>query len=232
MSEIESTSYAKGKIALQKGGSIKDVQEALKFHPDVSVRESEPKEANRVELTYEAQEAINSLPEVFNSVDPDVPRLLTEEERADLLEERNTILALKDELLAREERIKEIYRNHQDRQAESEGRVGKDTPVDSRGHYVIAKPGDTYRTEIPGHDLEVSQEYRSGRVSVDPTALEDLAETDRETYLGFTRSVRVFDEDKALKHLNKNPESMSAVTKITQRGTPHTALFFRKPKKK
>lgn len=232
MSEVESTSYAKGKLALQKGASLKDVQEALKFHPDVSVRQTEVDEVERVELTKEGQEALQRLPEVFNSVDPEVPRFLSEKELGDILEERNTLIALKNELKLREERIKEILRNHQDRQAEWEGLADVDTPVDARGHYIVAKPGDTYRTEIPGHDLEVSQEYRSGKISISNEGLKELEQEDRNTYLAFTRAVRVFDEDKALAYLQKNPDALPYIPLVTERGAPHTALFFRKPKKK
>ncbi len=230
--ELAATSISNGRVALTKGGSLKDIREAIKFHPEVKVNLPEVEPVERVELTHEAKDALKNLPEVFNSVDPSVARVLTDEELEDIYEERNTIRALEDELKNRQERIKEILRVHTDRVAEGRGDADESTPKDARGHYIVSGPGNPYRVPIGDTQFDVSQEYRSGQVSVNDEALEELAESDRPTYLALTRARRVFDEEKALEFLQKNPDGLEVFAKVTKRGMPHTALFFRKKRTK
>jgi hypothetical protein len=115
--------------------------------------------------------------------------------------------------------------------AEETGRTDANTPRDLKGHYVVAAKGEPERLPIPGTNQAWSREFRSGSASVDGSRLLDMYEAgdiSREDYLSFTREMRVFDEEKALKAINDDPKRLEILARLAVPGRPSTAMFVRK----
>jgi hypothetical protein len=184
-----------------------------------------------VELTSEIKQALAQVAEVFAAVQPTERRRLSDTEVAALYLERDVVKTVAGVMADREENIKEYVRNHLDIVAEETGMVDDNTPVDGKGHYVVATKGNPERLNVAGTNQAFSREFRSGKASVDGSRLLDLYEAgdiSREDYLAFTREVRVFDEDKALKAINDDPKRLEILARLAVPGAPSASLFVRK----
>jgi hypothetical protein len=185
-----------------------------------------------VELTPDVKDALAQIPEVFAAVQPTERRLLSDTEVAALYMERDVVKKVSEVLAGREENIKEYVRNHFDIVAEETGRVDESTPRDGKGHYVVTSPSDKYEVlPVEGTNQVFRREFRSGKAAVDGSRLLDMYEAgdiSREDYLAFTREMRVFDEDKALKAINDDPKRLEILARLAVPASPSTALFVRK----
>lgn len=244
MTTIATTDSLRGVVA--KAKNVAGVAEALGVHSAPLVRKTEADWPKQIEMTPEAQAAIDALPSVFNQVAPEGPKILTDDELVALYGEREVLRAAMAPLSERDEVIKEIVRHHMDLVAEQANvAVPKDivrdgqviapaTPRDSNGHYVIASKGNPERVRIPQTNQAWSREYREGRVNFTDAAtdlldLYEAGEITREEYLAFTRETRVFDETKAMDALRKDPERyVPILARIARRSTDGTSLFVRK----
>lgn len=229
----------RGTIVLNRGGSFAEVQAALtQDAPKVDeVAIPVPGAPEPVVLTDDAKKALRRLPEVFAVVQPTERRALEATEVAAVYAERETLKAIVSLLAGRDENLKEIIRNHMDVVAEVSGEVTDETPVDDKGHYILAAPKQPERVAIPGTNQDWSREYRSGSQSTDPSVLERMlaeGEISRDAYLAMTREVRVFDPNKSMLSATTKPEYRAeifqAIKAMTKFGRPGTSLFTRKAK--
>lgn len=233
MTELATTAVGRARLVLKEDNAdLKKVATALVA--DAPEPEApQPTAPKVVTLNQEVQEAMDRLPGVFGVVQPDTVRSLTDGEIVALYIEREAVKKVEDTLKGREEAIKEAIRNHIDCIAVEEDLVSDETPVDSKGHFVLSSKGNPFRVSITGTNKAWSSEYREGSVAINGGALLDMyeaGEIDRETYLAFTREVRVFDEAKAFAAIVKDPARLEVLARITQKGQPGTALFVRNEK--
>jgi len=224
-----------GQIALREGASLAAVAAAMLVEmPEVeALAPAVPTAPAPVVLTPEVKEALEQMAEVFAAVQPTERRTLTDTEVAALFLEREVVKQVSEVLAGREENIKEYVRNHMDVVAEETGRVDANTPRDTKGHYVVAAKGEPERLNVAGTNQAFSREFRAGSASVDGSRLLDMyeaGEISREDYLAFTREMRVFDEDKALKAINDDPQRLAILARLAVPAQPSTALFVRKAK--
>jgi hypothetical protein len=222
-----------GQIALREGASLAAVAAAMLVEmPEVeALAPAAPTVPAPVELTPEVKQALEQMAEVFAAVQPTERRRLSDTEVAALYIERDVVKKVGEVLAGREENIKEYVRNHLDVVAEETGRTDANTPRDSKGHYVVAEKGKPERLPIAGTNQAFSREFRSGKASVDGSRLLDMyeaGEISREDYLSFTREMRVFDEDKALKAINDDPKRLEILARLAVPASPTTSLFVRK----
>lgn len=248
---------AKARLALREGAKLTDVAKALVSGMD---EQAEAEEAARLaelaklgktptvlaapfpavpeaaDLTPEQKTALVDLSKVFNVVTPDKRRALTDAESTALYRERETLRAILEPLGNRDELIKEYVRNHLDVTAEKDKVADPvETERDAHGHYIVAALGKPERARIPGTDQAWSREYRSGTVTISGGDLLDLYESGqitRETYLSFTREVRVFDEAKTTAAIVKDPSLLDVLKLITKRNGAGTSVTTRKAKAK
>lgn len=222
-----------GQIALRDGASLAAIAAAMLVEmPEVeALPPAVPTVPEPVELTPEVKEALEQMAEVFAAVQPTERRRLSDTEVAALYIERDVVKKVGEVLAGREENIKEYVRNHFDIVAEETGRVDANTPRDNKGHYVVAEKGKPERLPIAGTNQAFSREFRTGKASVDGSRLLDMyeaGEISREDYLAFTREVRAFDEEKALKAINDDPKRLEILARLAVPGSPTTSLFVRK----
>lgn len=225
-----------GQVALREGASLAAVAAAMLAEmPEVeSLLPAVPTAPAPVILTPEVKESLEQMAEVFAAVQPTERRLLTDTEVAALYIERDVVKQVGEVLAGREENIKEYVRNHLDIVAEETGRVDANTPRDGKGHYVVTSPSDKYEVlPVAGTNQVFRREFKNGKASVDGSRLLDMYEAgdiSREDYLAFTREMRVFDEDKALKAINDDPKRLEILARLAVPAKPSTALFVRKAK--
>ena len=232
MTELATTAFDRAALVLKREGKValKDVAEVLVSDAPAPVP-AQPKPPKVLELTEAQRYALDAIGSIFGTVQPDTVRALTDEENAALYGERHVIDSIIEPLTERREAIKDAVRNHMDIVAAGLGLVTDETPIDKDGHVVVAAKGAPERVAIPGTSQAWSREYRSPTVSLRGDRLLDMyeaGEIDRETYLSMTREVRVFDEDKAMAALSKNPGLLGVIAKLADKGQPSTALFVRK----
>lgn len=225
---------ARGMLALRTdGANLRKVAAALL--DDSPVPEGpKPQPAPVIPMTDELVHALGILPAVFGKVQPTAVRTLSDEESRTLRDERAAIDEILKVLETRKSAIRGIVYNHLDKVAENEGVVSITTERDEAGHYIIARPKNPERAEIPGTTKEWSREYRAGSVTIEGARLKELLDAgdiDRATYLAFTREVRVFDEAKAFEAISKDPGLLGVLRKITKKGRASTSLFIRNKKK-
>lgn len=222
-----------GQIALREGASLTAIAAAMLVEmPEVeALPPAVPTVPAPVVLTPEVKDALAQMTEVFAAVQPTERRRLTDTEVAALYIERDVVKQVAEVLDGREENIKEYVRNHLDIVAEESGMIDENTPRDGKGHYVVASKGNPERLNIPGSNQAFSREFRSGKAAVDGSRLLDMyeaGEISREDYLAFTREMRVFDEDKALKAINDDPKRLEILARLAVPASPTTSLFVRK----
>lgn len=189
-----------------------------------------PKAPSAIPMTDELVHALGVLHAVFGQVNPTEVRVLTDEENALLLEENRTLDAIVKALVKRLEDTKVIARNHMHMTAVAEGHAGPNAEVDQQGHVLVAKPQEPYQVPVPSTDKAWSLQYVAPRVDIDQTRLEQLRAERHDEWLALTRQVRVFDENKALDSIRKNPGLLKTVQELIKRGRPSTALYVRKQK--
>lgn len=237
--------YAQGRLALRDGTkTLREVASDLldPLPPEEPSTDVIPFPAVPRPLVLEEKhrKALALLPKVFGKVVVDKRRRLTSDEIATLHEERETVKTVMGVLEGRADAIAENIRHHVDVQAEKDGLADPETTLrDAQGHYILARPQNPTRVNIPGTNEAFSLEYRSGSTgtaSVDNNLLLDLYESgkiSREEYLAVTAERRVFDEEKATKAVIKNPALLDVIKQATVRsrpGKPGTSLFVRKAK--
>jgi len=244
--DIVLDSRVKGEI--KKAQSLKDVAAILDVHAEPVPVSIEAEWPERVEMTEEAVQAIAALPEVFNKVHPDEPKILTDDEIVSLYEEREVLRAALEPLSGRDEVIKEIVRHHMDLAALEDNRavvhdvvvngnvIATATPRDTAGHFILASKGNPEQARIPGTNQAFIRQYREGAVSYshaaeDLLALYEAGDITREQYLAMTRETRVFDEAKVMEAVRKDPATyLPILKKVAVRTSDGTSMYVRKAK--
>jgi hypothetical protein len=212
------------------GATLKKVMSTLAGEVEQDVPAT-PEAPAAIPMTPELVNALARVHEVFGRVNPTAVRPLTHEENQLLLTENRTLDLVIKALTDRLEHTKTIARNHMHALAVARG-LG-DGEVDQHGHRLIAGPSKPYKVSVEGTDLAWSLQYGSPKVTLDGNVLEQMladGEIDRETYLSFTVEKRVFDEDKAMRAIQKSPALLKVLKRMIKRGRPTTSLFVRKNK--
>jgi hypothetical protein len=194
-------------------------------------------------LDGEALAVLKNLTKVFNSVEIDKRRALTEKEIVAITAERVMLSQLGAALAARDKIIAETMRVHMDVDAEESGRaVPKDklgpdgevivaaTPRDQHGHYLLAGPKEPY--QVPAGAVKWSQEFSQSPPTPNDGVLQAAhkgGDIDREDYLAVTRETRVFDPERARAYIRKSPEKgLKVLRRIAVTGPAKSSLYLRK----
>jgi hypothetical protein len=179
-----------------------------------------------IAISPEQRAALDKLTEVFGVVVPTERRMLTPEEIAQVIEERETMDELKDLAEKRTASIRTIICNHLDVEAERDGKADASTPRDAKGHYIL-----TGSVRVPQAERQFKRELRATSPTLDERALLLLAEhgeITHEDYLSMTTQTRVVDENKVMLALKRKPELLDAIAKATRPGSKTASLYLRK----
>lgn len=190
-------------------------------------------------ISDDEKAAIEKLPEVFASVVPTEPRQVTPHEVGLLLEERSVLKTVEKLVGKRVDDIALTMLNHND--AAFEEGVEDDTtevllgvdgePLRNKDGHIVRKA--KVRADDPAIKTHFSMEARKGSPSIDLKKLEALGkdeEVDYIThadYLAMTTQTRVFDENKAILHLKKNPGLLRALREASGTGPAVIAVYQR-----
>lgn len=175
-------------------------------------------------LPKRVSEALDRVRTHWNKVVINTARRLTSGEVEGLLNEGKGLTETRLAVSKREKLVKEYFINHINSMPEA-----KDAPKDAKGNAILAKPGEPF--VISAGDMKITQTYVKGQINVDVTDLETLIESGRLTkhqYYALTRKVehRVFDENKALEAIRKNPALLASIREATTASPPSSTLKF------
>lgn len=229
MTELDAA-IERGRVLLRDGKDFKALTDALSDDHPYAEAPKVPS-LTGVTLTTEMAEALQDLLSVFGGTEIDRIRMLSPAEVLGLTREVLAIEAVSDHLTARVEEVKERIRYHLDLSAVADGRVTNDTVQDVHGHWIVARKGAPETVKVPDLDRSWSREYRSGSSKIDEGLLLEMYETGqitRDDYLALTVEKRVFDVDKAMRSMQKEPRLIEIINKIIKRGRPVLSLYLRK----
>lgn len=183
-----------------------------------------------VRLTEDEKYALNALPTKLMVEWPDSRRLLTSDEKVDMLELLKAVKTVKGLVGRTEESLKAAFFNHLDIQAEAAEKsvIDDTTEIHKNGWYVI--PGEVSHPDV---DMIATREVRAGSVNLTEEALRGLEEEgliDHDTYLSWTRQVREVNELAILTSISANPWHSLLIAQATERGAGSPALQIRKAK--
>jgi hypothetical protein len=209
--------------------SLAGVLTALALAPEAPVVE-QGQPAPPAPITDDLRKAVAKLPEVFGSVVPNKVRALTPSERVALIEERETIDVILSTLKSRkDEGIRETLANDVDQRIETtlpEAELAT-LAKDETGHYLHEQ-----YIPVPDKSVRIAREIRVGSPTISQEKLLEAFEEgklSREEYLACTREVRVFDETKARKAIERNPELLAKLAEYaTEPGKSVGAIYIRK----
>lgn len=186
--------------------------------PDAPVK---PKAVAAIKITDEHRQALARIVEEYGQVVPETPRLLTPDEQAAIVAERDTIDVILGLLTKRKDTsIREAIANHLDRLAEAEA----GGPDAARERYGVNKDGHyTVKQDVPVEGTTRKMQGIVGEPSptVSSEALleaHERGDLTREEYLAITRVPevgRVFDEAKAREAIKKDPELLFKIARTT-----------------
>jgi hypothetical protein len=227
---------------------------ALRPEPAIEVA---PARVAVVRVISDAVKAkIAKLPEVFAKVTPDTVRVLEPAEVEALLVERDTMDDIVTELGARKEDIRTTVLNSFDAKIIEERCLAEDgngllcyqkkheegdhayqfVPRTKDGHFAPETEGSKWTDHGEGKTGEqFSWERKSNsKADISVPELERLANDEEfefishKEYLSMTTQVRVFDPNKAMLAIKKNPKLIVAVAEATRPGSVSAALNIRK----
>lgn len=177
-------------------------------------------------ITDKQKAALNKLPKVFGLAVPDERRELTPEEVVSLVDEKQTFDEIDKLSKTRKESIRTTLFNHWDVEAESQG-IPEGTERDKDGHYILAA-----ETPVPEREKRWTRQLGEKAPTLDADALQELIDDPdvdftKEDYLSMTVQTRVFDENKAMLALKKNPKLVAAIARATKPGGKTASLYLR-----
>jgi hypothetical protein len=198
---------------------------------------------------------VKKLPKVFGVVVPDKVRTLTEDEVIKLLDERDVLDDIADEMAKRKDDIRTTVLNHFDAKVREERCLEADNdgfmcwqpkehdtdhrfqfvPVDKDGHFLPASEGEKWTEHAGSAEKKFSWERRvDSKATISPAILEALAEDpecefiSHDDYIAMTTQTRVFDKDKAMVAIQKNPKLLKAIAEATRAGSAGASFWTRK----
>ncbi len=198
-----------------------------------------------ITASKEIKDALVTLRRFFNTTTVSDRRTLTEDEKESLGQEYAAIQMTLKLVEKREAQIKEIIRNHQDVEAEEQGKafpkdvvrngniVAKATERDKNGHYILAAPKEPQVTEIPGMTVSFQNQFVTGKIGKDFGAIDRAyaaGEIDDETYRAVTVTKRVPDPDRIRAYVLKTGDA-AMLSMIIKRGLNSSSLYLRPLKK-
>lgn len=213
--------------------TFKSVSAALVAETLPDAKAITPKAPVKTNMTPELTAAVAVLPAVLGRVQPERLRELSDGEVKDLYAEQQALAMIVKTLAAREKAIGQIVRGHMSMVAARTGEATDETEVDDNGFPIVGTKGDAHRFPIPGTGKEWSLERVEASPSIDVKYLEELLANEtvtRAEYLAMTTSVRVFDEAKAMKAIEKDPSLLGVLRLITKKGRARQSLYTRNPK--
>ena len=201
-----------------------------------------------VAITEEQSRALARLQEVYGKVMPTERRELARAEVRDLMEERLVLDEIEGMTKKRKEDQRTIIFNHFDAGydravgVDGEKDMGREPPPRNKdGHYVFADD-----EAVPELGKKFTREVRKGTVTMNPRDLEALV-TDEEAkaeirkalnddtwdfthkdFIALTVQTRLFDENKAMIALRKNPGLVAALGHVTKSSAPVVSFHIRK----
>lgn len=209
-------------IQIEAGGLSFGEALAAVLGGEMKKEEVTPAAVKPIRITEEHRAALAAIVEQYGEVAPETPRLLTEQEQAAIVRERDTIDTILNLLKKRkDESIREALANHLDRLAEAEAggpeqaeaRWGKD----KYGHYTVKQD-----VEVPDTGKKIQGIVGEPKPTVSSAALYQAhlrGDLSREDYLAITKVPevqRVFDEDKARAAIKKNPAILLKIARATE----------------
>jgi hypothetical protein len=179
--------------------------------------------------------ALTRLLEIFGSVVPSVRRALEPRERASLMEERQTLGVVENMVESRKDGIRTTILNHNDvtRESGNGGKPLRDALIDKDGHYLA---DDKDIVAVPDSDKVFSWETSRREPEINLDRLKALSEDPavpeftHEDWLAMTVQTRVWDENKTMQHLKKNPKLLSVIARAAEPAVTRGALYVRKAK--
>lgn len=165
--------------------------------------------AKKIEVTEADRETLATLGDALSElVFPDVRRELSPAEEKELAAVLDQVKVAQAVIKSATENVRTVLFNHLDVKAEREGKVGVDTPTDSKGFYLVGGEGQGYK-----------REFRSGTPTADVdelAALEAEGLISHRDFLKMTKTVRVVDEAAFLGYVAKNPEKLSLLRRAVK----------------
>lgn len=225
---------------------LREVAETLVAIPVEEAPEEFPELPEAINAPKEIRAAMLSLTKLFQSVVLDERRSLTDEELSQIGPEYEALQKVSKYVKVREEAIKEALRTHQDVEAEEAGIafpkdvvhngnvVAHATPRDAKGHYILAKKGDSRDTEIPGTTLRFANQFVSGKTTEDLnrlTAAYEAGEISEDVWKQLTEVRRVPTAEKVKAYVLKTGETWPLVRAI-KKGRDSSAMYLRALKSK
>lgn len=224
-----------GRLQARKGATLRSVMEALSAIVTKSKGTPKAQPPVPVEPTTEETEALDALGSEIAAIKwPTQVRALEPEEIETLTILRTGFIDPAEALIKRaKESMREAMFNHFDAQAEANGKVQPDTPIDAKGHYVLP---DSESGRVPGCDSKLVRETRRGSMDFGEAvtlgdrlkALEDAGTIDHKTYLKFTKPARLLDEEAIFAAAKDDPEVYKIVAAITHTSAASASLNVRK----
>lgn len=225
---------------------LKEVAETLTVIPLAEAAEDFPPLPEPLEAPKEVREALKTLSQLFNKVTVKERRTHTEEELSQEGQELEAIQAVEKLLEVRKELIKESIRHHQDVEAEEAGiafpkdvyrngnLIAHATPRDAKGHYLLAVKGIPQDTPVPGTTLRFSNQFVSGRVTENLSAIVEAyeaGEISEDVWKQVTEVRRVPTVEKVKAYVLKTGETWP-LAKIYKKGRDSASMYLRQLKRK
>lgn len=220
---------------------LKEVAETLTVIPLAEGAEGFPEVPQPLEASKEVRDALKTLSQLFNKVSVEERRTMTEEELAQVGPELEAIQRVKKLLGVREDLIKEYARTHQDVEAEEQGiafpkdvyrngnLIAHATPRDANGHYLLAVKGISQDTPVPGTTLRFANQFVSGKVTEDLSAIVkayEAGEISEDVWKQMTEVRRVPTVEKVKAYVLKTGETWP-LTRIYRKGRDSASMYLR-----
>jgi hypothetical protein len=234
----ESIDLIQVKVAIKEGSiaKIDDVFEAVAPQPVSALVGKVPVP---VEVSDDEKAALERLPEVIGSVVPSERRVLTDDEPDRLLDEREVLKVIEGLVKRRLADISLTVLNHSTVEVEQGATDG--LMVGADGKPLLNKEGQAIRKvkvlpESAALRSCFSVETRAGTPVFDLAQFhkdcEDPEVTDltHKDYLNNTTAVRVFDENKAMANLRRDPDLLLVMSRYVKAPVPTVAVYQREVK--
>lgn len=192
-----------------------------------------------VAISDEERQALERLPEVIGAVVPTERRVLTDDEPDLLLSEREVLKVIEGLVKRRLSDISLTVLNHSSSEVDLGATDG--VMLDQDGKPLLNKEGQVVRkVKVLPQDSSIkscfSVETRGGTPTFDLAQFEkdcddpEVEDLTHQDYLDNTTQVRVFDENKVMINLRKNPDLLDSIARYVKAPVPTVAVYVRTAK--
>lgn len=225
----------KTKTALREGtvAKIDTIFDAVAPKPSSPVVAKVPMP---VAISDDERAALARLPEVIGAVVPTERRVLTEDEPDRLLDEREVLKVIEGLVKRRLSDISLTVLNHSSAEVDAGATDG--VMLDQDGKPLLNKEGQVIRKvkvtpQAPQIKSCFSVETRGGTPAFDLSQFEkdcddpEITDLTHQDYIDNTTQVRVFDENKVMINLRKNPDLLDTLARYVKAPVPTVAVYVR-----